>query len=51
MDPRMDNGVVISDTRGDSTSSFNPNAELSADEVMWISDRAIAGEVSTLPLQ
>jgi len=51
MDPRMDNGVVISPPQPGVGVHFDPNQDLSYEEVMWIFDRSIAGEVREFRLQ
>ncbi|KAG9050795.1 hypothetical protein FS837_002351 [Tulasnella sp. UAMH 9824] len=44
MDPRMDNGVTLPNENESKTSSFDPQAPLSPEEISWILDRAIAAE-------
>ncbi|KAG8894051.1 hypothetical protein FRC00_009630, partial [Tulasnella sp. 408] len=44
MDPRMDNGVTLPNENESKTSSFDPQAPLSSEEISWILDRAVAAE-------
>ncbi|KAG8967268.1 hypothetical protein FRC05_002114 [Tulasnella sp. 425] len=45
MDPRMDNGVTLSNDSKSETPPFDPQAALTPEEISWVLDRAIAAEM------
>ncbi|KAG8995685.1 hypothetical protein FRB90_000121 [Tulasnella sp. 427] len=45
MDPRMDNGVTLTNDEESRIPQFNPHAPLTADEMSWVLDRMIAAEM------
>lgn len=51
MDPRMDNGVTLSNDSKSETPPFDPQAALTPEEISWVLDRAIAAEVGSSKYQ